>query len=95
MLHGTIRKKIVLIGVLQLLLVSGVLFALYYHQARESAREEYLARSRSLAQGLDPTGTRMENWKAGEVHGAVRGGAVARGGRRQDPRGALAKAAPW
>jgi methyl-accepting chemotaxis protein len=63
---GTIRKKIVVIGLLQLLLLSGVLFGLYYQQARESARAECLARARSLVLTVESVRDEMaRKWEQG------------------------------
>ena len=45
----TLRQKIVALGVLQLVFVTGVLFYLNYRQARETAVSESLARARSIA----------------------------------------------
>jgi len=44
----TLRTKIVLIGVVQLVVVSGVLFALYHRDARQKVHEQYVAKARSV-----------------------------------------------
>jgi methyl-accepting chemotaxis protein len=63
---GTIRKKIVVIGLLQLMLLSGVLFSLYYYQARESARAECLARAKSLVLTVESVRDEMaRKWDQG------------------------------
>jgi methyl-accepting chemotaxis protein len=45
----TLRQKIVALGVLQLVCVTGVLFFLNYRQTRQTAENEYVARARSIA----------------------------------------------
>ena len=45
----TLRQKIVALGVLQLVFVTGVLFYLNYRQTRQTAESEYVARARSIA----------------------------------------------
>ena len=45
----TLRQKIVALGVLQLVFVTGVLFYLNYRQTRQTAENEYVARARSIA----------------------------------------------
>jgi methyl-accepting chemotaxis protein len=63
---GTIRTKICVIGLLQALLLSGVLFGLYYHQAREGARDECLARARSLVLTVESVRDEMaRKWDQG------------------------------
>ena len=44
----TLRRKIVLLGTGQLLVLAAVLFVLDYRQARQSAHDESLARARSI-----------------------------------------------
>ena len=41
----TLRQKIVALGVLQLVFVTGVLFYLNYRQTRQTAENEYVARA--------------------------------------------------
>ncbi len=43
-----LRTKIVLIGMAQLLVVTGVLFALYYRDAKQKVQEQYVAKARSI-----------------------------------------------
>jgi methyl-accepting chemotaxis protein len=45
---GTLRRKIVLIGLLPLLVVSGLLFALNYRQTRRNAQDDSAARARAI-----------------------------------------------
>jgi methyl-accepting chemotaxis protein len=64
--RGTIRTKIVIIGLLQLLLLSGALLGLYYRQAQESARDECLARARSLVLTVESVRNEMAcKWDQG------------------------------
>jgi methyl-accepting chemotaxis protein len=44
----TLRKKIVVLAMVQLVLVTGVLFALHYRQAKETARSECVSRARAI-----------------------------------------------
>ena len=44
----TLRQKIVALGVLQLVFVTGVLFYLNHRQTRQTIESEYLARARSI-----------------------------------------------
>lgn len=41
----TLRQKIVALGVLQLVFVTGVLFYLNYRQMRQTAESEYVSRA--------------------------------------------------
>ena len=41
----TLRQKIVALGVLQLVCVTGVLFYLNYRQTRQTVESEYVARA--------------------------------------------------
>jgi len=45
----TLRRKIVALGVFQLVFVTGVLFYLNYRQTRQTVESEYVARARSIA----------------------------------------------
>ena len=44
----TMRQKIVLIGVAQILGVIAVLFACYYYDTREKVQQQYLAKARAV-----------------------------------------------
>lgn len=46
--QGSLRRKIVAIGVLQLLMVSGVLFYLNYRQAKQTAEEQCVSQAKSI-----------------------------------------------
>jgi methyl-accepting chemotaxis protein len=64
--HWTLRTKIVVLAVSQLLLVTGVLFYLHYRQAQEMARDEYLARARSITLTVESVREEMgRKWKLG------------------------------
>jgi methyl-accepting chemotaxis protein len=55
-----------MIGLLQLLLVSGALFCMYYRQARTSAQEECLARAKSVVLTVESVRDEMaRKWDAG------------------------------
>ena len=45
----TLRQKIVALGVLQLVFVTGVLFYFSYRQTRQTAENEYVSRARAIA----------------------------------------------
>jgi methyl-accepting chemotaxis protein len=45
----TLRQKIVALGVVQLVVVTGVLFYLHCRQARQTAENEFVSRARSIA----------------------------------------------
>jgi methyl-accepting chemotaxis protein len=47
--HWNLRRKIVVISASMLVLVTGMLFWLSYRDAREAARQEYVARARTIA----------------------------------------------
>lgn len=67
MLRGfTLRRKIICLGVLQLVLVTGVLFYYNQRQTRHLVQDEYVARARSI--GLTAESVREEmgrKWKLG------------------------------
>ena len=67
MLHRrSLRQKIVLIGVCQLLVVSGVLFYLNYRQARRNAEEECVSRARSIVLTVESVRDEMaRKWDLG------------------------------
>lgn len=44
----SLRKKIVLIGVSQLVVMGGVLFAMYYREMKSKVQEQYVAKARSI-----------------------------------------------
>ncbi len=43
-----LRRKILFIGVAELVIVVAVLFGFYYVQARDTIREQYVAKARSI-----------------------------------------------
>ncbi len=62
----TLRQKIVALGVLQLVCVTGVLFYLNYRQARQTTENECLARARSIALTAESVREEMgRKWKLG------------------------------
>ena len=62
----TLRQKIVALGVLQLVFVTGVLFYLNYRQTRQTAENEYVARARSIALTAESVREEMgRKWKLG------------------------------
>ena len=62
----TLRQKIVALGVLQLVLVTGVLFYLNYRQTRQTAENEYVARARSIALTAESVREEMgRKWRLG------------------------------
>ena len=46
--HWTLRKKIVVLAISQLVVVTGVLFSWNYVEARNTTRDEYVNRARSI-----------------------------------------------
>lgn len=64
--NWTLRKKIVVLGVSQLVLVAGVLFFLHYRAAKDTTREEYVARARSITLNAEAVREEMaRKWKLG------------------------------
>ncbi len=64
--HITLRRKIVLIGIMQLFVVGGVLFMLNYRQIRRSASEESVAQARSIILTTESIREKMaEKWQLG------------------------------
>ncbi len=62
----TLRQKIVALGVLQLVLVTGVLFYLSYRQTRQTVEGEYVARARSIALTAESVREEMgRKWRLG------------------------------
>ena len=62
----TLRQKIVALGVLQLVLVTGVLFYFSYRQTRQTAENEYVSRARSIALTAESVREEMgRKWKLG------------------------------
>ncbi len=62
----TLRQKIVALGVLQLVIVTGVLFYLNYRQTRATAENEYVSRARSIALTAESIREEMgRKWKLG------------------------------
>ena len=62
----TLRQKIVALGVLQLLLVTGVLFYFSYRQTRQTAENEYVCRARSIALTAESIREEMgRKWRLG------------------------------
>ncbi len=54
-----LRKKIALLGMLQLVVVSGVLFWLYARQANQNARQQYVEKARSVILTVESTREEM------------------------------------
>jgi methyl-accepting chemotaxis protein len=62
----TLRQKIVALGVLQLALVTGVLFYLNYRQTRQTAENDYVARARSIVLTAESVREEMaRKWRLG------------------------------
>ncbi|MCH8967007.1 MAG: DUF3365 domain-containing protein [Planctomycetes bacterium] len=60
------RKKIVLIGVVQLTIVAGILFAAYYSEAKEKVQQQYVDKARSIVLTTESTREEMgKKWEAG------------------------------
>lgn len=53
------RKRIVLIGSLQILVVGGVLFGLYYYEAHDKVQQQYLEKARSIILTAEATREEM------------------------------------
>jgi len=61
-----LRKKIVLIGALQLILLSGVLFALYYRDAKTRIEQQYVEKARSVVLTTESAREEMgRKWEQG------------------------------
>lgn len=64
--HWTLRSKFVLISVSSLLSVCGIMSWLYYHNAKENARQEFVARARSIVLTTESIREEMaRKWKLG------------------------------
>jgi methyl-accepting chemotaxis protein len=60
----SLRKKIVIIGVSQLVLMGGVLFGLYYYDAKAKITDRYVEKARSVILTTESTREEMANkWK--------------------------------
>ncbi len=64
--NWSLRKKIVLLGGLQMAVVTGVLFYLHYRQAKDTTKDEYVARARSIILTAESVREEMaRKWKLG------------------------------
>lgn len=62
----SLRTKIVAIGLLQLFLLSAVLLGLYYFQAKESARQQFVEKARSIVLSAESAREEMgKKWDQG------------------------------
>ncbi|MBT4500524.1 MAG: DUF3365 domain-containing protein [Gemmatimonadetes bacterium] len=63
-----LRKKLVLFSALQLLIVTGVIVGVYYYDAREKIRRQYVAKARAVVLTTESAREEMANqWKRGVV----------------------------
>ncbi len=61
-----LRTKIVLIGMVQLVAVAGLMFALYYHDAKKKVQQQYVAKARSVVLTAEAMREEMANkWHQG------------------------------
>lgn len=61
-----LRKKIVLIGIAQLIIVVGVLFGFYYAQAKKNVQKQYVEKARSIVLTAESTREDMgKKWDTG------------------------------
>ncbi len=61
-----LRKKIVFIGMVQLVIVSGILFGLYFWESKNNARDAYVEKARSIVLTTEATREEMGNkWEHG------------------------------
>ncbi|MEE9295802.1 MAG: methyl-accepting chemotaxis protein [Phycisphaerae bacterium] len=61
-----LRKKIVLIGVIQLGVVAGILLGLYYFEAKDKVQQQYVEKARAIILTVESTRQEMgKKWEAG------------------------------
>jgi methyl-accepting chemotaxis protein len=93
--NATLRKKIVLIGVLQLLVVSAVLFYIDYRQAIDGAHKECIARARNIVLTTESVREEMAHkWSLG-LFSQEQLGEWAKNGQTEKVLGAVPVVTAW